>query len=94
MPTTADLRSEFADLLDSYARGGTSISEYLTWEVEFTISEDASLDPDLTGNAARLSLLGQEYLMDIRPQADFDQAAHRLLEQIRPSTAPSEAAGG
>lgn len=94
MPTTTDLRLELAALLESCVRGDTSISEYLTWEVEFTTSADAASDPDLTGEAARLSLLGQEYLMDIRPPTDFSEAARQLLEQLRPSTSSSEAAGG
>ena len=94
MPSAQDLQRELATVLSSYFDGETSISEYLTWEVEFTTSDDATVDSDLTGNAGRLALLGHEHLMDIRPQIDFDQAARRLLEQLRSSTAPSEAAGG
>ncbi len=94
MQSPNPVQRELAALLLSYFRGETSISEYLTWEVEFTTSEDATLDQTLTGDAARLSLLGHEYLMDVRPLDDFDQAARLLLEQLQPSPAPSEAAGG
>lgn len=94
MPHSTAVRRELAALLSSYLRGETSISEYLTWEVEFTTSEDANVDRNLTGDAARLSLLGQEYLMDVRPLDDFDQAARSLLRDLKPSTATSEAAGG
>lgn len=94
MPSPSLVQRELAALLSSYFRGETSISEYLTWEVEFTTSEDANQDQALTGAAARLSLLGQEYLMDVRPLDDFDQAARKLLEELQPSPATSEAAGG
>ena len=93
MPSAQDLQRELATVLSSYFNGETSISEYLTWEVEFTTSADAQVDPDLTGNAGGLALLGHEYLMDIRPLIDFDARARQLLEELRPSTATSEAAG-
>lgn len=79
------------DVLASYVRGETSVSEYLTWEVEFTTSSDASIDPDLSGNAARLSLLGQEHLMDLRPLSDFDELVSKLLAEQ--PTATLNAAG-
>ena len=93
MPSAQDLQRELATVLSSYFDGETSIAEYLNWEVEFTTSADAQVDPDLSGNAGGLALLGHEYLMDIRPLSDFDDKARRLLEQLRPSPASSEAAG-
>ena len=85
MSATMDLRLEFTDLLESYLRGDTSISEYLTWEVEFTTSEDAAMDAGLTGEAGLLALLGQEYLMDLRPEDDFAQTARRFLGELQPA---------
>lgn len=93
MPSVADLRLELATLLGLYFRGDASISDYLTWEVEFTTSEDAAIDLDFTGQAGQLSLLGHEYLMELRPVDDFEQAARRLLEQLQPTGSTSEAAG-
>ena len=94
MPTTAALRQEFTDLIDSYFRGESSLADYLTWEVEFTTSEDAHVDPVLTGQAAGLSLLGHEFLMDLRPLADFETEARQFLDQPRSRSSQSEAAVG
>ena len=94
MATTAAVRQEFTDLIDSYFRGESSLSDYLTWEVEFTISEDAHVDPVLTGQAAGLSLLGHEFLMDLRPLEDFEAEARQFLDQSRSRSSPPEAAGG
>ena len=93
MPTAQDLRRELATVLSSYLDGKTSMSEYLTWEVEFTTSEDARVDPDLAGSAGGLALLGHEYLMDMRPLDDFEQAARLLLNRLQPTGSTSEAAG-
>lgn len=93
MPSATDLRRELADLLKSYVGGDTSISEYLTWEVEFTTSPESAIDPQLAGDAARLSLLGHEYLMDIRPLTDFDNEAEQLLKQLERGSSASEAVG-
>lgn len=94
MSAATDLRQEFTELIDSYFRGETSLSGYLTWEVEFTTSEDALIDPDLTGQAAGLSLLGHEFLIDLRPLADFETEARQFLDQSRSPSSQSEAAGG
>lgn len=94
MPSPSDLRREFAELLKSCVDGDTSISEYLTWEVEFTTSADGSLDSGLSGDAARLALLGHEYLMDVRPWTDFHHEAQRLLKQLERRSSTLEAAGG
>lgn len=94
MPSPSDLRREFAELLKSCVDGDTSISEYLTWEVEFTTSAEASIDPELSGDAARLALLGHEYLMDIRPRTDFHHEAELLLKQLERRSSAVEAAGG
>ncbi len=94
MSTAADLRQEFTELIDSYFRSETSLSDYLTWEVEFTTSEDANVDPVLTEKAAGLSLLGQEFLMDLRPLAEFEAEAREFLIQARTQASQSEAAGG
>ncbi|MXY85625.1 MAG: hypothetical protein F4X58_08335 [Chloroflexi bacterium] len=94
MPSPSDLRREFAELLKSCVDGDTSISEYLTWEVEFTTSAEVSTDPALSGDAARLALLGHEYLMDIRPRTDFHHEAELLLKQLERRSSAVEAAGG
>lgn len=93
MVSAQDLQRELATVLSSYFKGETSMSEYLTWEVEFTTSDDAQVDPDLSSNAGGLALLGHEYLMDIRPQSDFDEEARRLLTELQPTGPASEAAG-
>ena len=94
MPSAQELQRELTKVLSSYFNGQTSMSEYLTWEVEFTTSDDARLDPDLSGRAGRLALLGHEHLMDLRPLDDFEQAARRLLDELQLTGATSEAAGG
>lgn len=93
MPSAQDLQRELVSVLSSYFTGETSMSEYLTWEVEFTTSDDARVDLDLAGNAAGLALLGHEHLMDLRPLADFDREARRLLNELQPTGSTSEAAG-
>ena len=93
MPTARDLQLELAALLSSYFNGDVSMSEYLTWEVEFTTSEDASVDAGLAGAAGRLALLGHEHLMDLRTLDEFEQAARRLLAELQPTSSTSEAAG-
>ena len=93
MPSAQELQRELAKVLSSYFDGQTSMSEYLTWEVEFTTSDDARVDPDLAGSAGGLALLGHEYLMDLRPLDDFEQAARRLLDELQLTGATSEAAG-
>ena len=94
MPSALDLQRDLAAVLSSYFAGETSMSEYLTWEVEFTTSNDALVDAELSGNAGRLALLGHEFLMDLRPLDDFEQEARRLLNDLQPTGSTSEAAGG
>lgn len=93
MQSAQDLQQELATVLLSYLKGETSMSEYLTWEVELTTSDDAQVSPELVGSAGGLALLGHEYLMDLRPLDDFEREARRLLHELQPTGSTSEAAG-
>lgn len=94
MAPAADLWREFTQLLQSYLDGRMTLSGYLTWEVEFTFSEEAKVDENLTAYANGLSLVGHEVLYGDREEAEFAQEAQLLLAQFTAPIANLDAAGG
>ncbi len=93
MTAAGELRAEFADTLEAYFEGRLSLSDYLGWEVLFTLEPNRTINPAVTMDAASLSLLGQEFLMDLRPLEEFEAEGRAVLAKIRTQPA-AEAAGG
>ncbi len=92
MTAASELREQLADTLEAYFEGRSSLSDYLGWEVLFTLEPNRTIAPAAAGDAARLSLLGQEFLMDLRPLEDFEEEGRAVLAKIRTQPAAVDAA--
>ena len=92
MTAASELREQLADTLEAYFEGRWSLCDYLDWEVLFTLEPNRTIDPVAAGDAAKLSLLGQEFLMDLRPLEDFEEEGRAVLAKIRTHPAAVDAA--
>ncbi len=92
MSLSEQVRSELTALARAYAAGTASIEAILDLEVAYC-DLDLDIDQHLRRQLVFLSLCGNEYLMDLRPLADFDEMIEEVLQEAASSGA-AEAAGG
>ena len=62
---------------------GAPISSFLAWEAELAASDAAKSDPPLAACAAELAAVGRAVQEELRPPADFTEAASERAEAYR-----------
>ena len=91
MPIDSEVRNGLAPLLEAYLQGSAEVERILDFEVGYW--GVPGLDSDLQGMPTKLSLIGNEVLMELRPAEDLQLAARESLAVLR-SYHAAEATGG
>ena len=91
MSPNDDVRAELQELARAYIAGTRSLSDILTFEVEYS-DLDLEIDDTLRRQLTWLSLRGNEYLMNMRPLSDFDEVIREVLAEA--DSAAADAAAG